>query len=193
MIWCRTTGVWSIECKDEQASTPAHPLPNLSHHRGSIGGAIFNDAIPTTPTLSSTPHLSHDNDGGHGGVSSSVVKVVYKGRALVCADGATSRLARSLGVVHSEPTAVCSRSYVQVPHAFKWDGMLFYPPSILPGCCAIVRHVGGELSYMTFINPAMGGQVCSIFIFYFIYILLFFFSPFFVIELKIYSLLGKGR
>ncbi len=86
-------------------------------------------------------------------------KIVFHSRALVCADGASSRLARSLGVVHSEPTAVCSRSYVQKPHAFKWDGMLFYPSSLLPGCCAIVRHANGDLGYLTFINPAMGGQV----------------------------------
>lgn len=159
--------MWTVECKDEQASTPpTHPLPNISHHRGSIGGAFFNDAIPTAPTDSLTPTLSNESTSPHeqhnnnnNTNNNAVIKVAYRGRALVCADGATSRLARSLGVVFSEPTAVCSRSYVQPPHAFKWDGMLFYPSSLLPGCCAIVRHASGELSYLTYINPAMGGQV----------------------------------
>jgi hypothetical protein len=166
--------VWTVECKDEQASNSTH-IPTTPHaqfhsapfhHRGSIGsignstGSIGNIGSTTgaydSPAIPVFPFPSN-NDPNSNPVQEQ--KVVFRGRALVCADGASSRLARSLGVVHSEPTAVCSRSYVQPPHAFKWDALLFYPPSVLPGCCAIVRQVGGSLSYLTFVNPAIGGQV----------------------------------
>jgi len=77
--------------------------------------------------------------------------VYYKARALVCADGATSKLARSLGIVKTDPNAVCSRAYVVPPYPFKWDGVMFYPRSLLPGYCAIVREAGDELNYVTYI------------------------------------------
>ena len=214
----RDTGVWTVECKEEQ---PAHSTPHSSHHQhphrnsiiGTSGGSSsginnnnnnssssLNNSTNSSLTSSSDSNNNNNNNNNHNNPNSPTVepnssnaeptnpdthsphtnatnnnnnnnpdnstgtgtehKVVYRCRALVCADGAASRLARSLGVVFSEPTAVCSRSYVQPPHAFKWDGMLFYPPSLLPGCCAIVRLAGGELNYLTFINPSMGGQVC---------------------------------
>jgi geranylgeranyl reductase family protein len=73
-------------------------------------------------------------------------------RVLVAADGASSKLARSLGVVSGGPEAVCSRSYVEPgTHAFEADGMVYYEPSILPGYCAILREAGGGLNYAVYL------------------------------------------
>mmetsp|Transcript_15422 Transcript_15422/g.25486 ORF Transcript_15422/g.25486 Transcript_15422/m.25486 type:complete len:567 (+) Transcript_15422:113-1813(+) len=82
--------------------------------------------------------------------------ITYKARALVCADGATSTLARYLGIVTTAPDAVCSRAYVQGDsHNFKADGVVFYPPKLLPGYCSVFR-VGAEqhdLSFCCYIIP----------------------------------------
>jgi len=77
--------------------------------------------------------------------------VVYKARALVCADGAPSKIARHLGLVKTDPNAVCSRAYVAPPHPFNWDTMQFYPSTLLPGHCSIRREIEGEINYTTYI------------------------------------------
>eukprot|EP01113_Clastostelium_recurvatum_P041622 TRINITY_DN663_c0_g1_i2.p1 TRINITY_DN663_c0_g1~~TRINITY_DN663_c0_g1_i2.p1 ORF type:complete len:505 (-),score=131.11 TRINITY_DN663_c0_g1_i2:89-1603(-) len=79
--------------------------------------------------------------------------VTYKCRVLVCADGSPSKLARQLGLVHTEPNGVCSRQYIQNNTHFKYDGVVFYPRSLLPGYCAIIREARGELNYLTYIIP----------------------------------------
>jgi len=80
-------------------------------------------------------------------------KVTYYARALVCADGAPSRLARQLGVVTTEPQGTCSRAYVKNNTLFKFDGVVFYPPKLLPGYCAIIREAHDELNFCTYIIP----------------------------------------
>eukprot|EP01112_Ceratiomyxa_fruticulosa_P018214 TRINITY_DN5786_c0_g1_i6.p1 TRINITY_DN5786_c0_g1~~TRINITY_DN5786_c0_g1_i6.p1 ORF type:complete len:509 (-),score=117.32 TRINITY_DN5786_c0_g1_i6:114-1640(-) len=80
-------------------------------------------------------------------------QIFLKSRAFVCADGSPSKLARHLGIVKTEPNGVCSRSYVKNNTLFKWDGVVFYPPKLLPGYCAIIREARGELNYLTYIIP----------------------------------------
>jgi len=79
--------------------------------------------------------------------------VTYFARCLICADGAPSRLARQLGIVTEEPQGTCSRSYVKGNTQFKFDGVVFYPPKLLPGYCAIIREAGDELNFCTYIIP----------------------------------------
>mmetsp|Transcript_1088 Transcript_1088/g.2068 ORF Transcript_1088/g.2068 Transcript_1088/m.2068 type:complete len:546 (-) Transcript_1088:478-2115(-) len=80
----------------------------------------------------------------------------FKARMLVCADGATSTLARSLGIVTTAPDGVCSRAYVEGDsHNFKADGVVFYPKKLLPGYCSVFR-VGADkhdLSFCCYIIP----------------------------------------
>eukprot|EP00274_Cyanoptyche_gloeocystis_P006246 CAMPEP_0196652502 /NCGR_PEP_ID=MMETSP1086-20130531/1831_1 /TAXON_ID=77921 /ORGANISM="Cyanoptyche gloeocystis , Strain SAG4.97" /LENGTH=353 /DNA_ID=CAMNT_0041983093 /DNA_START=90 /DNA_END=1148 /DNA_ORIENTATION=+ len=74
----------------------------------------------------------------------------FKARVLVCADGATSTLARSLGVVTTPPDGVCSRAYVEGDsHNFKADGVVFYPKKLLPGYCSVFR-VGADKHDLSF-------------------------------------------
>jgi len=80
-------------------------------------------------------------------------EVVYHARALVCADGAPSSMARQLGYVKTEPQGTCSRAYVKNNKLFKFDGVVFYPPKLLPGYCAIIREAGEELNFCTYIIP----------------------------------------
>jgi geranylgeranyl reductase family protein len=80
-------------------------------------------------------------------------KLTYYARCLICADGAPSRLARQLGIVQGEPQGTCSRSYVKNNNLFKFDGVIFYPPQLLPGYCAIFREAQGELNFCTYIIP----------------------------------------
>jgi len=79
--------------------------------------------------------------------------VTYLARCIVCADGAPSRLARQLGIVKDEPQGTCSRAYVKGNTQFKFDGVVFYPPKLLPGYCAIIREAGDELNFCTYIIP----------------------------------------
>ncbi len=83
----------------------------------------------------------------------------YQARVLVAADGATSQLARSLGIVTTKPDAVCSRTYVRASTTnFDADGVLFYPPELLPGYFAVFREADDELNLCCYIIP---GGSCS--------------------------------
>jgi geranylgeranyl reductase family protein len=78
----------------------------------------------------------------------------YTVRALVIADGALSRLARSLGLVTTAPDAVCSRSYIAPGSSeFAADGVLFYPPSLIPGYCSMFREADGSVSFCCYVIP----------------------------------------
>jgi flavin-dependent dehydrogenase len=80
-------------------------------------------------------------------------QVTYHARALVLADGAPSALAKKLGLVTTEPQGVCSRAYIKGNTLFKWDGVVFYPPKLLPGYCAIIREANDELNFACYIIP----------------------------------------
>ncbi|MFN4261100.1 MAG: geranylgeranyl reductase family protein [Gemmataceae bacterium] len=84
----------------------------------------------------------------------------FRARALVAADGASSPLARSLGIVTTGPDAVCSRTYIRASStAFDADGVVYYPPELLPGYCALFREAGDELNFCCYIIP--GGSCQS--------------------------------
>lgn len=78
----------------------------------------------------------------------------FRAKTLVAADGANSRLARALGIVHTAPEAICSRVYVDARSTnFDADGVLYYPRELLPGYCALFREAQGLLSYCCYIIP----------------------------------------
>ena len=55
-------------------------------------------------------------------------------KVLVCADGATSKLATQLGIVTTPPSSQCSRAYVEGgTHRFNADGVVFWNSEMLPG------------------------------------------------------------
>ena len=81
----------------------------------------------------------------------------YRSRVLVLADGAHSRLARSLGVISTKPKAICSRAYVEAgTFRFNEDGVCFYRPSIVPGYLSIFRQADDGLGLCCYIMP--GGK-----------------------------------
>jgi geranylgeranyl reductase family protein len=83
----------------------------------------------------------------------------FQARILVAADGASSSLARSLGLVHTGADAVCSRSYVKAGTSdFEADGVVFYPTQLLPGYCALFREAGGEFNFACYLIP---GGACT--------------------------------
>ncbi|MEM1418804.1 MAG: geranylgeranyl reductase family protein [Myxococcota bacterium] len=82
----------------------------------------------------------------------------FRARCLVAADGATSRLARSLGVVTSQANGVASRQYIKGgTHRFTSDGVLLYPEYVLPGYVAFFRHANGDIDLGCYALP--GGRV----------------------------------
>lgn len=84
----------------------------------------------------------------------------YRARVLVACDGASSPLARSLGIVKTPADAVCSRAYIKAGTSdFQADGVVFYPREILPGYCALFREAGGEANFACYIIP--GGKCVS--------------------------------
>lgn len=75
-------------------------------------------------------------------------------RVLVIADGALSRLARSLGLVNTPPDGICSRAYTRSASTnFDADGVMFYPERVLPGYAALFREARGEMNYCVYIIP----------------------------------------
>jgi geranylgeranyl reductase family protein len=83
-----------------------------------------------------------------------------RARVLVACDGASSSLARALGIVTTAADAVCSRAYVKAgTSAFDADGVVFYPRELLPGYCAIFREASDELNFACYIIP--GGKCAS--------------------------------
>lgn len=79
---------------------------------------------------------------------------------LIAADGASSRLARSLGIVKTPAEAVCSSVYIKAgTHAFKDDGIVFYPEYLLPGYAALFKEADDDLVFCCYIIP--GGTAVS--------------------------------
>lgn len=78
-----------------------------------------------------------------------------QGRLLVCADGATSRLATKLGYCTEAPKGVCSRAFIEGgTHNTNFDGVCFYPKWSLPGYAAIFRHPNDELNFCYYLIPS---------------------------------------
>ncbi|NHJ87677.1 MAG: geranylgeranyl reductase family protein [Asgard group archaeon] len=84
----------------------------------------------------------------------------YNAKILVLADGASSRLARKLGLVKTPPQATCSSVYIEVgSHEFKQDGVCYYPKRLVPGYCALFKEADGDLVYCCYIIP--GGKATT--------------------------------
>lgn len=78
----------------------------------------------------------------------------FKCRVLICADGATSKLATTLGIVSTPPSSQCSRAYVEGgTHKFKADGVVFWNRKLLPGYAALFKHPNDELNYCVYLIP----------------------------------------
>ncbi len=85
-----------------------------------------------------------------------------KGRVLVCADGATSRLATKLGYCTEAPQGICSRAFIEGgTHNTDFDGVCFYPKWSLPGYAAIFRHPNDELNFCYYLIPCGKQGYCG--------------------------------
>lgn len=83
---------------------------------------------------------------------------VFRARILIAADGATSQVARSLGIVTTPPQGIATRQYVEGgTHNFKSGGVLLYPKAILPGYIALFRHYNDDIDVGCYAIP--GGAV----------------------------------
>ncbi|MBD3190811.1 MAG: geranylgeranyl reductase family protein [Candidatus Heimdallarchaeota archaeon] len=84
-------------------------------------------------------------------------KQPLKAKVLIVADGAASRIARSLELVAGPPQATCSSVYIKAgTHEFQQDGVCYYPPKLVPGYCALFKEADGDLVYCCYIIP--GGE-----------------------------------
>ena len=82
----------------------------------------------------------------------------FSARCLIAADGAKSKIARMLGVVTTGANSVASRQYIKGgTHNFTSDGVLLYPPYVLPGYVALFRHSNGDIDLGCYVLP--GGRV----------------------------------
>jgi len=91
-----------------------------------------------------TVYATNEKDGS---------KVQYKARVVIAADGAPSAFAKKKGLVTEDPQGVCSRAYITGEHVFNCDGIVFYPPSLLPGYCSLFLHAKNELGFCCYIIP----------------------------------------
>ncbi len=84
----------------------------------------------------------------------------FRCKMLIAADGATSKLARQLGVVKDAPTAAAARQYVKGgTHNFKAGGVLLFPEYVLPGYVALFRHYNDDIDLGAYIIPGGAARV----------------------------------
>jgi len=116
----------------------------IARRAAEVGATLFENAACRRAELEADGFWTvHCEDGRH-----------FRGRVLVAADGATSQVARSLGVVTTPPEGVASRRYVKAgTHNFKSGGMLLYPSYILPGYIALFRHYNDEIDLGAYVIP----------------------------------------
>ncbi|KAG2447445.1 hypothetical protein HYH02_007770 [Chlamydomonas schloesseri] len=92
----------------------------------------------------------------------SATGATVRGRVLVCADGATSRLATKLGYCTEAPKGICSRAFIEGgTHNTNFDGVCFYPKWSLPGYAAIFRHPNDELNFCYYLIPCGKDGYCG--------------------------------
>ncbi len=78
-------------------------------------------------------------------------------KILVAADGAVSKIARSIGILDSPPDAVCSSVYIEAgTHSFEEDGVCYYTNFLVPGYAAIFKEADDDLVFCCYIIP--GGR-----------------------------------
>ncbi len=88
----------------------------------------------------------------------------FKAKMLIAADGSTSTIAQSLGIVKSlretKNHTVCSTVYIEAgTHNYKQDGVVYYPPELIPGYVSLFREGDDSVSYCCYIIP--GGSCTS--------------------------------
>ncbi len=76
---------------------------------------------------------------------------------LIAADGAVSKIARSLDVVKNPPEAVCTSVFIKAgTHQYKEDGVCVYTRDIHPGYVALFKEADGDVTFCCYIIP--GGK-----------------------------------
>ncbi|KAK9809673.1 hypothetical protein WJX73_003046 [Symbiochloris irregularis] len=105
--------------------------------------------------------VAFDEEAGLWTVPSADGKKV-RGRVLVIADGATSKLATHMGYCTEPAKGICSRAFVEGgTHNTKFDGVCFYQRESLPGYSAIFRHPNDELNYCYYLIPCGKDGMCG--------------------------------
>ena len=111
------------------------------------GATLIENAAVTKVVLQGETWAIHCKDGRELGA-----------KCLIAADGAKSKIARSLGLVTTGATSAASRQYIKGgTHNFKSDGVLMYPPYVIPGYVALFRHSNGDIDLGCYLLP--GGKV----------------------------------
>jgi len=81
-------------------------------------------------------------------------KPPFRAKILILADGASSHIAQSLGIVKGPPQTVCSRSYVKAgTYKFDQDGIIVIPMKLVPGYCALLKEADDDLVFCCYILP----------------------------------------
>ncbi len=84
-------------------------------------------------------------------------QAIIRTKVLIAADGATSKIARSLGILDKPPEAVCSSVYIKAgTHQYKDDGVCLYTQDIVPGYLALFKEADGDVVFCCYIIP--GGR-----------------------------------
>ncbi|MFX0022133.1 MAG: NAD(P)/FAD-dependent oxidoreductase [Candidatus Hermodarchaeota archaeon] len=79
---------------------------------------------------------------------------IYNAQILILADGASSRIAQSLGIIKDSPQAVCSRAYVKAgTYNFDQDGVCVITKDLVPGYCALMKEADDDLVFCCYIIP----------------------------------------
>jgi geranylgeranyl reductase family protein len=78
----------------------------------------------------------------------------YHAKVLILADGASSHIAQSLGIIKDPPQAVCSRAYVKSgTYNFDQDGVVVISKDLVPGYCALMKEADDDLVFCCYIIP----------------------------------------
>ncbi|MEM9731552.1 MAG: NAD(P)/FAD-dependent oxidoreductase, partial [Myxococcota bacterium] len=112
-----------------------------------VGAALFEEAAVAETLLEGDAWRVRCRDGR-----------TFRGRALIAADGAKSKVARALGLVTRGANSAASRQYIRGgTHNFTSHGVLLYPRYVLPGYVAFFQHSNGDIDVGCYLLP--GGRV----------------------------------
>ncbi|MFX0000450.1 MAG: NAD(P)/FAD-dependent oxidoreductase [Candidatus Hodarchaeota archaeon] len=81
-------------------------------------------------------------------------KSPYQAKVLIIADGASSHIAQSLGIVKESFQTVCSRAYIKAgTYKFDQDGIVVITMELVPGYCALMKEADDDLVFCCYLIP----------------------------------------
>ncbi|MFX0006124.1 MAG: NAD(P)/FAD-dependent oxidoreductase [Promethearchaeota archaeon] len=158
--WAAQGGIVSpsgiVYTGDSYVQTKSHLV--ISVKRKIMDEMLIKTAVQAGTTLVenyAVKEVVFDENEGHWTIHQKEgANQTYHAKSLILADGASSRIAQSLGIIKDPPQAVCSRAYVKAgTYRFDQDGVCVITKDLVPGYCALMKEADDDLVFCCYIIP----------------------------------------